>query len=36
MFANIDPYEMTSIMDAVKPAEFKSGQQIFQQAFSHV
>ena len=31
IFATIEPYELTKVMDAVKPLEFAEGQQIIQE-----
>ncbi len=31
IFATVEPYELTKIMDAVKPAEYKAGETIIKE-----
>ncbi len=33
LFATVDEYEMTKIMDAVKPVQFKAGDQIITEVY---
>jgi hypothetical protein len=35
LFSTIEPYELTKIMDAVKPAEFKAGAEIIKEVVSY-
>lgn len=33
ILSSIEPYELTKIMDAVKPAEYKKGDQIIKEVY---
>lgn len=33
IFSTIEPYELTKIMDAVKPMEFKAGTEIIKEVY---